>query len=406
MRWTAYFNDVHGRRHCAGTFATKRAADKAWQDAEADSRAGRAGDPHAGRIRFKTYVEDIWFPNHVIEASTRESYRYNLNRHIVPWFGTMKMRDIMPLHVGEWVTDLIAQEITPATIRHQRILLSAIFTTALNDSVVTLHPCKGVKTPTVPVKEYRILTPQEISALLAALPCDAARLLVEVAIEAGLRWGELTELHPVDLDTRTGVLTVSRAVVEISPDDHPTGDRFLVKLYPKSKRSRRFGLDPAVVALLVEHIKQHELGPDDLLFDAALFTGPKSAPPLIDVVDLGRTDPNAAGKTYPHGSLSAYTAGWCRCQHCRTAFAAYRSARRAAGVDSPRGSRRERETDGHLSRDWWRHQVWTPACAAAGIHPRPRMHDPSALPCLLAAGRGSGPPDRPRTPRPPVDRHY
>jgi hypothetical protein len=43
------------------------------------------------------------------------------------------------------------------------------------------------------------------------------KLLVETSVESGLRWGELTELRPRDLDLRTGVLTVSRVAVELTP---------------------------------------------------------------------------------------------------------------------------------------------------------------------------------------------
>src|SRR5581483_10419917 len=111
----------------------------------------------------------------------------------------MRMRYILPIHVREWVTELSDSDVSPAQIRHVKIILSAVFTTALNDFVVVLHPCRGVKTPTVPVKEYRILTPTEFEALLAALPSDTARLFVEVSIGTGLRWGELTELRPADL---------------------------------------------------------------------------------------------------------------------------------------------------------------------------------------------------------------
>ncbi|HEX9176459.1 MAG TPA: hypothetical protein VF874_10365, partial [Mycobacterium sp.] len=49
--------------------------------------------------------------------------------------------------------------------------------------------------------------------IYAQLPNDTARLLVETDIETGLRWGELTELRPADIDTSTRVLTVSRVVL-------------------------------------------------------------------------------------------------------------------------------------------------------------------------------------------------
>jgi integrase len=45
-----------------------------------------------------------------------------------------------------------------------------------------------------------------------------------------------------------------------------------------------------------------------------------------------------------------------------------------AGIDSPRG-RRVRDTDGHVRRDWFRFNVWYPACAEAQLDPRPRLHD-------------------------------
>ena len=388
-RYTAYYEDLRGRRRSAGTYPSRKDADRAWQTAETDLRAGRPWDPATGRITFTSYVRLHWFPHHVLEPTTRESYRYNLDRRITPWFGPMKMADIQPSHVRQWVSDLINHGVTPATIRHQKIILSAIFTTALNDHVIQLHPCKGVKTPTVPVKEYRILSPDEIARLLLALPNDPARLLVETAIGSGLRWGELIELRPHDLHTASGILTVTRAVVELHPQDHPIGDRFLIKPYPKSKRSRRFRLDPTLIAALRVHIKQHRLASDDLLFGYDTITAPKSAPaPLTLVEDLGLTDPTPAGRHYRHGTLSAYTAGHCRCLHCRAAFAAYRAERRESGLDHPRRTRAGPDTDGHLPRNHWRTQIWYPTCASADLHPRPRMHDlrHSHASWLLAGG--------------------
>lgn len=83
------------------------------------------------------------------------------------------MSTILPMHVREWVTALSAAGVSPAMIRHNKIVLSAIFTTALNDLVIALHPCKGVKSPAVPFKEYRILAPTEYDLLQTKLPLAA-----------------------------------------------------------------------------------------------------------------------------------------------------------------------------------------------------------------------------------------
>jgi hypothetical protein len=51
------------------------------------------------------------------------------------------MVEILPSDVREWVRHLSESGMSPATIRHNRIILSAIFTTALNDQV---RGCKKI----------------------------------------------------------------------------------------------------------------------------------------------------------------------------------------------------------------------------------------------------------------------
>lgn len=168
-RYTACYVDLRGRLRSAGTFGRKRDADKAWQTAEVRQSEGRVGDPRRGRQTFERYVAD-WFPNHVIEPSTRESYRYCLDGHILPWFQTRKMVEIMPGDVREWVTDQIDRGRSPSVIDKSMTVLSAIFTTALNDQVTFLHPCRGVKIPTVAVKPLQIITPEQFDLIYAPWP--------------------------------------------------------------------------------------------------------------------------------------------------------------------------------------------------------------------------------------------
>ncbi len=374
QRFRAFYRDLRGQICGAGTYATEKAADKAWQRAESRVAEGRAGNPRRGRRKFRSYVEDDWLPNHVVEHSTRQSYTYVINKHVMPWFGPMRMVDILPMQVREWVTDLQAKKVSPASIRHCKQILSAIFTTALNDQVIFLHPCKGVKTPTVPVRPLRIITAAQFDTIYNALPDRTTRLLVETAIESGLRWGELTELRVVDVDLTTRLVTISRAVVQLNPKFHPDGGRFHVKDYPKDKESRRFKLSVQVTAKIKEYIKAEDLTAKDLLFSVdRIDSGPREA--KTDTTEsLGLTEPNSEGRQHRHGSLSGYSAGRCRCDHCRSAYATYRAGRRAAGKDSPRPARSP-DSDGHIPRDWFRMQVWRRALKAAGIESNVRVHD-------------------------------
>ena len=105
-RYTAYYVDVRGKERSAGTFSNRKQADKEWQDKESKLAEGRVGDPARGRMRFQRYVEETWLPNHEVEPTTRQSYTYSIYRHIMPWFGSMRMIDILLEHVREWITSL------------------------------------------------------------------------------------------------------------------------------------------------------------------------------------------------------------------------------------------------------------------------------------------------------------
>jgi integrase len=374
-RYTAYYVDLKGQERSAGTYGTVKLANKAWQDAEVKLAEGRVGDPARGRMRFQRYVEDAWLPHHVMEPSTRQGYTYALHNCILPELGAMRMIDILPEHIRQWVTARVDEGMKPITIRTYMVIISAIFTTAFNDQVTFVHPCRGVKTPTVAKKQLRIITPEQFDTIYQKLPDADSQLLVETDIESGLRWGELTELRTQDLNLQTRILTVSRAVVELTPEFHPTGGRFHVKDYPKDKEYRQFKLSTQIVAKIQTHIQALQLDSDDLLFairnqDQKQPAQRVTAPPA----GLGLTEPNDKGKQYQHGTATAYGLGKCRCQHCRAAVALYRAERRAQGKDHPR-KRRLLDTDGHISNNWFRNHIWKPTVAASNIQHSVRIHD-------------------------------
>lgn len=370
-RYVAYYRDLGGHERSAGTFSSRRDADRAWRTAETKVAEGRVGHLSRSRIRFGEYVREEWLPNHVIELSTRQNYTYQLDRRIMPTFADLPMIEILPVHVREWVTSLRSAGVNPPTIRYCMTVLSAIFTTAFNDQITAFHPCMGVKTPPIARRPRRIITPEQFAEIYDALPDDGTRLLVETDIETGLRWGELTELRAKDIDPTRSAVIVSRVVVEVARRFTVDGQRFAVKDYPKDKEWREVALSEHIASLLIEHARR--LRPDDLLFRAP---APRRASRRIALPagDLGTTAPNEDGRSYRHGTLSGYSAGKCRCDYCRGAYAQYRARRREGGNDSPRPMR-ALTTDGHIPRSWFRQSIWKPALAQAGIDFDVRVHD-------------------------------
>jgi integrase len=390
IRFTAMYRDIKGAKRSAGTYSTERLAARAWQRAENDLAASVIGDRKRTLQTLSQYVETAWFPNHVMEETTREHYAFLLNRYVLPELGGMRLVEILPVHVREWVTRLQSLHgARPPTIRKCKVILDAILTAALNDQITFLHAGKGVKTPPVASRPRPIMTARQFGQLYAALDNDVARLVVETAIESGLRWGELTELRVKDLDLTTGVLTVSRAVVHLRAAARGEQPRFIVKEYPKDREWRRVRVAGHLVRKLHGHIDTWRLRPDDLLFDFRQITvaGQSGSRKMPDPQSLGVTEPNTDGRQYSHGTTTAYNLGGCRCQPCRDAMAAYRAARRQDGKDRPRSPRLV-VSDGHISSDWFRSNIWRKALAQAqlGIHVTPHGLRHAHASWLLAGG--------------------
>ncbi|CAM4367812.1 hypothetical protein NORO109296_26175 [Nocardiopsis rhodophaea] len=59
----------------------------------------------------------------------------------------MRMNEILPGHVQEFVRNCQKKGLAPSTIHRIITVLSAIFSTALVNQIVFIHPCKGVVLP-------------------------------------------------------------------------------------------------------------------------------------------------------------------------------------------------------------------------------------------------------------------
>lgn len=190
-------------------------------------------------------------------------------------------------------------------------------------------------------------------------------------------------------DFSIGVVTVSRVVVELNPQFHPEGKRFLVKDYPKDGEWRQFRIADHLIDKLKDHIATDGLEPDTLLFQMRQDQTPRRRIPsqLPNPETLGQTEPNDKGHRFQHGTVCGYGPGKCRCRHCKDAVAAYRAERRAAGKDSPRLPWSV-DTDGHVGRNWFRQSIWLKALETADLdfHVTPHGMRHAHASWLLAGG--------------------
>ncbi len=250
----------------------KREAEKVAARREVDAGRGDWTSPAAGRINFGDYLTRYYWPTTAhLEVSTRAAYRYYLDRHFVPRFATMPMLRISPSVVQAWVNEAATTELSARSIVKYHALLHRIFARAVIDRIIPVNPCAHTELPKVLAVRKLIITVAQFEKILTKIPARY-RMMVLLAIESGLRWGELVALRPVDIDFDTRIVTVWRTIVEVAKKNSPTGQRCFVKDYPKDDEQRLVQTERGTCKQLREHMVEYAIRDTDLLFTSSTGT--------------------------------------------------------------------------------------------------------------------------------------
>ncbi len=151
-------------------------------------------------------------------------------------------------------------------------MLHSVFRRAVRDRIITFNPCTETELPKIVRKQNQTLTPEEYARLYTAIP-ERYQDFVQTCIETGLRWGELVALRPRHINFLRRTVTIEETIVEISKQHSPTGERNIVKLYPKNDKPRTIGLRQGLLDRLAARIQRMQLGRDELLFPSTDVAG-------------------------------------------------------------------------------------------------------------------------------------
>lgn len=246
---------------------------------ENELRQGSYIDPDAGRISFKAYA-DRWLQAQTFDETTRETTEIRLRSKVVPFFKDKELSAIKPTDVRAWLRsmqqDRMASSYQAVCFAH----LSAIFTAAVDDKLISSHPCH-VRSVTRPKPSERKVTPwprSTVRKVHLALP-DRFKLMVPVGAGCGLRQGEIFGLGVDAIDRDGLVLHVVRQLREVRGK--------LMFAPPKRGKTRDVPLSGGLLKRLDDHLRQfppvtvtlpwREQG-GDLVTVELLFTNPNGNP--------------------------------------------------------------------------------------------------------------------------------
>lgn len=225
------------------TFPREREA-VAWVTATAAARDARTLTAAPGSLTVGDRI-DAWLAAREGEVDPRTmlTYRYVVDRLVRPTAGAVRLADLTADWGQRWLGQLVAAGLTADQRRRAVGLLKAVFAADVG-GLLPANPLARVRRPKVPRKPVAAYTRDQALALLAhAGPRYGP--MVRLALDAGLRPGELLALRWEDFDPESGSIRVRRALRNLNG-----------KLSEKSPKTaagiRTVLLVPATVAALAD----------------------------------------------------------------------------------------------------------------------------------------------------------
>jgi len=206
-------------------------------------------------ITFERFVLERFEPNILptLRFSTARLYRHLSRRHLIPFFGEMRLSEVGAADVQMFLTG-VSKRVAPRTVLSLRNRLSKMFTVAVLWGYVQRNPVKGVQVPALAdVKKRQTLTPTQFWTLSRELS-EPYRTMVLLAVLSGMRCGEIFGLRWRYVDFADGVVVVAETVYQ----GHSS--------QPKTRASNRKVFVAPLVTQALERLKPQDSAPDDFVF--------------------------------------------------------------------------------------------------------------------------------------------
>lgn len=204
--------------------------------------------------QYKSIVKNSLSPE------TYQRYEQTIERLIIPEFGYMKLEDVKPIHIQNFIKKLSETKVqrsakwenndrtlSASSITRYLNVIKSIFRQAVKLGLVTSNPTVSEKLtiPRVMSPKIEVFTKQEAQKLLSCLVNEDLQfqVLIQLAIITGARRGELVAMKFSDIDFETNRITIERAAIK--PKGQPT-----ITKPPKDYEVRTVTIDDSCIALI------------------------------------------------------------------------------------------------------------------------------------------------------------
>ena len=151
---------------------------------------------HRNTIRVKTYV----------------GYEQIIRNHLIPRFGKYKLNALTPEIITNTWNKMIKEGYTPNTISHCQARLSVALNVAVRRGFISGNPCMYATKPKSLGKEINIIDDKDVTKILDAAKPTEYYEIIFMALQTGMRRGELCALQWRDINLLYADIYVNRTI--------------------------------------------------------------------------------------------------------------------------------------------------------------------------------------------------
>lgn len=251
--WIVRYTDPWGRR-VSKTYPNAADARAWYRKVQGDMARGDYIDPRRARTTLAEWADDWLTGARNLSTGGRDTYRRDLDRHILPKLGRLPLGKVTPADIDRYLAGL---DFAPSTVHRHYRTVHRMLRVAVDRGLIPRNPCDPVEPPRIPKVERTVLDVTQIDQLAAAIS-PRYRAWVLVMAYAGLRWSESVGLRRAHVDgDRVAV------VEQLIRRDRDVWER----VEPKAKSRRVVTLPAFVASELAHHLERYAApGDDGLVF--------------------------------------------------------------------------------------------------------------------------------------------
>lgn len=212
------------------------------------------GYAQPSEMLLKDYLK-MWISDYVKDEKREGTYRRykdTCDLYITPELGNIKLKELRAIHIDKFIRKLKKASINATSVCNYYGVLRAALNRAVKLQMINDNPCKFVDTPKRAKFKANLLTIEEFEKIYNYLDSkkyndNIFRLALDVALETGLRRGEMCGLTWDDVDFENCEIEINKTLSVVN-DKYSIGE-------PKTEESNR---TIPISAALTEKLKKHK----------------------------------------------------------------------------------------------------------------------------------------------------